>query len=116
MTDFLDTIERLLGEATPGEWRVPKKHARRLVDWRGFLIGKTFTHTKGINFEIPLDEAEANAALIGELKNNAPKLLAIARAAEAVLDRWDSPAWKDQPATAVFMNELRKALRGEASQ
>jgi len=31
-------------------------------------------------------------------------------AAQAVVDRWDTPLWKDVPATAVFINELRAAL------
>lgn len=46
---------------------------------------------------------EANARLIAA----APDLLA---AAVAVVDRWDSPIWKDQPATAWFINDLRKAI------
>lgn len=32
-------------------------------------------------------------------------------AARAVVDRRDSPKWKDQPHTAVFINALRKAIR-----
>jgi hypothetical protein len=31
-------------------------------------------------------------------------------AAQEVIDRWDSPLWKDAPATAVFINNLRRAL------
>lgn len=30
--------------------------------------------------------------------------------AQAVVDRWDTPLWKDVPATAVYINELRKVL------
>ena len=30
--------------------------------------------------------------------------------AQAVVDRWDTPLWKDVPATAVYINELRDAL------
>jgi hypothetical protein len=32
------------------------------------------------------------------------------QAAQAVIDRWDSPAWKDVPATAVYIADLRTAL------
>lgn len=32
-------------------------------------------------------------------------------AARAVIARWDTPAWKDAPATAVFINELHAALK-----
>ena len=35
-------------------------------------------------------------------------------AAQAVIDRWDTPLWKDVPATAVFIEQLRAAL-GEKS-
>ena len=31
-------------------------------------------------------------------------------AAQAVVDRWDTPLWKDVPATAVYINALRKEL------
>jgi hypothetical protein len=33
--------------------------------------------------------------------------------AQAVVDRWDTPLWKDVPATAVFINELRTTLTGD---
>jgi hypothetical protein len=29
---------------------------------------------------------------------------------QAVVDRWDSPLWKDQPHTAEFINALRQAI------
>lgn len=31
-------------------------------------------------------------------------------AAQAVVDRWDTPLWKDVPATGEFINALRTAL------
>jgi len=31
-------------------------------------------------------------------------------AAEAVIKRWDSPMWKHQEHTGVFIDELRKAV------
>ena len=31
-------------------------------------------------------------------------------AAQAVVERWDTPLWKDVPHTAVYINALRKAL------
>jgi hypothetical protein len=47
---------------------------------------------------------EANARLIAA----APDLFTAAR---AVVERWDTPAWTDAEPTAVFINELRKAIR-----
>lgn len=35
-------------------------------------------------------------------------------AAQAVVDRWDSPQWKDEPHTAEFINRLRRALEAPA--
>jgi len=32
------------------------------------------------------------------------------KAAQAVVDRWDSPTWKDLPNTGISINDLRKAL------
>jgi hypothetical protein len=31
-------------------------------------------------------------------------------AAQSVIDRWDSPSWKDLPATADYIHRLRKAV------
>ena len=37
-------------------------------------------------------------------------------AAQAVVDRWDTPAWKDVEPTAVFIGELREAIAREEAQ
>lgn len=37
-------------------------------------------------------------------------------AAQAVVDRWDSPKWKDEAPTADFINRLRLALANHAHQ
>ena len=46
-------------------------------------------------------EAEARPS------SSAPDLL---DAAQGVVDRWDSPSWKDQRPTADAINALRKAI------
>jgi len=38
------------------------------------------------------------------------------KAAQALIERWDSPAWKDQPHTAEYILTLRKALDAEIAQ
>ena len=38
---------------------------------------------------------------------------ALKTAAQHLIDRWDSPLWKDQPHTGVYIAELRKALADE---
>jgi hypothetical protein len=40
----------------------------------------------------------------------AERLTALVHAARAVVNRWDTPLWKDVPATAGFINRLRKLL------
>ena len=35
---------------------------------------------------------------------------ALRSAAQAVIDRWDTPLWKDVPATATYINRLRAAM------
>jgi len=37
-------------------------------------------------------------------------LIELKAAAQAVIDRWDSPSWKDLPATADYIHRLRKAM------
>ena len=37
-------------------------------------------------------------------------------AAQAVIDRWETPLWKDAPATAVFIADLRNALARDAGR
>lgn len=32
------------------------------------------------------------------------------KAAKAVVERWDTPLWKDVPATARYINDLRAAI------
>ena len=44
---------------------------------------------------------------IADLIAAAPELL---DAAIAVIERWDSPLWKDLPATAEYIGRLRKAV------
>jgi len=38
------------------------------------------------------------------------------KAAQDLIDRWDSPAWKDQPHTGEYIVALRKALEAEIAQ
>lgn len=40
----------------------------------------------------------------------APAPQGLRKAAQAVVDRWDTPLWKDVPATAVYIADLRAAL------
>jgi len=38
------------------------------------------------------------------------------KAAQSMIDRWESPDWKDTPHTAHYIAELRKALNAEIVQ
>ena len=39
-----------------------------------------------------------------------PAVPALLDAAKAVVDRWDTPLWKDVPATAQYINALRAEI------
>ena len=39
-----------------------------------------------------------------------PLVAAVVEKARAVVDRWDSPLWKDLRHTGILVNELRAAL------
>lgn len=56
---------------------------------------------------------------LGTSRKNADALSAaheriaeLERAANAVIERWDTPAWKDAKATAEVIGELRKVAKG----
>ena len=47
---------------------------------------------------------------IGAQPDHSEQHLELVSAARAVVERWDTPLWKDAPATAGFINRLRDAL------
>ena len=57
------------------------------------------------------DALQSQAERIKELEAEAEQLRT---AAQAVIDRWDTPHWKAVPATAEYIGRLRAAL-GEKS-
>ena len=62
-------------------------------------------------------EDDANEILSDIRAATAPKNCdALVKAAQAVIDRWDTPAWKDVEPTATFINELRKQVAAHRAQ
>lgn len=49
-------------------------------------------------------------ALLAELEAARAEIERLREAGQAVVDRWDTPAWKDAPPTADAINKLRAAL------
>lgn len=66
--------------------------------WQDAYIG--WIHRAGIASRAALKAQPAPTDAQGELQ----------AAAAAVVARWDSPKWKDEPHTAVFIDRLRNAL------
>lgn len=50
-----------------------------------------------------------------EIKRLNQKLALIIEVSKSVVARWDTPLWKDAPATAIFINELRAVSDGAVS-
>jgi len=49
------------------------------------------------------------------IERQAAEIERLRGAAQALIDRWETPLWKDVPATAVFIANLKAALTGEES-
>jgi len=64
------------------------------------------------------ESSEAFSALAwkleGERNEALNKLAKITKAAEAVIDRWEQPAWKDTEPTGAVIYRLRDALGRDA--
>ena len=68
-----------------------------------------------MSFGISLDSFERLAVEVNrinavEIKTLTAERDALKVAAQAVVDRWDSPLWKNQQHTGNYTNDLRKAL------
>ena len=69
-------------------------------------------HSEGILYEIV--QASFARKLERERNEAREKLAKITKAAEAVVDRWEQPVWKDTEPTATVIYRLRDALGREA--
>ena len=45
-----------------------------------------------------------------DLQSREREIEELREAAQALVDRWETPLWKDAPATATFIHRLRDAL------
>lgn len=90
-TPDLEELERLLANATPGDWVAAAKPSR-IVGWP--IVSQQGRAIGSVNYVDPAgfapanaalnDEAKANAALIVALRNAAPSLIATAREIEGL--------------------------------
>lgn len=64
-------------------------------------------HAPGVTM---LDQFHAALAALRAQPDHSEQHLEMVAAARAVVERWDTPLWKDAPATAGFINRLRDAL------
>lgn len=49
------------------------------------------------------------------LEQHKQAMAPLVEAAQSVVDRWDSPLWKDLPHTGEFIDKLRQALAAHSS-
>ena len=87
-----------MADHTKEPWLCDKRTVYALNEKSGRIFSEFVQgcHTSG-------SEIEANVRMIAA----APELL---DAAIAVIERWDSPLWKDLPATAEYIGRLRQAV------
>jgi hypothetical protein len=105
MTDnnVLATLERLLGEATPGPW---EHHTLAVTNGRETILQTGISNS----FRPPRPrECEANAALIVLIRNAAPALVEVAKAARRQYQvRVD---WAGVDETLAADEQMKAALR-----
>lgn len=78
-------------------------------------IGPSVSETKP-SFDEPAyrGSSEASQHHSGDLEPGSSEA-SLKDAAQAVIDRWETPAWKDAPATAVYVNTLKSAVQRSAA-
>ena len=84
---------------TPGPWKAVDKRPNS----PGFSI---FSGSQYIGF-IGDSDSKTNCAGNAHLIAAAPELL---EALEQIIDRWDTPLWKDATGTAEYINAARKIV------
>lgn len=55
---------------------------------------------------------ETQVSDVEKIRQLERELADLKEAAQAVVERWDTPSWKDVPYTAVYINRLRATLLG----
>ena len=57
-------------------------------------------------------ERTANSELVKQLEDERFKQKQLRDVAQQLIERWDTPLWKDAPATGNYINRLRHAFNG----
>ena len=104
---LLADLKSSFAESTQGEWQKGAT-THHTVTETGYKIAE-FHHASDAQF---CDTAhKLMPEIIGTLEVQAKRIAELEQAAQAVVDRWDTPSWKDVPATAEYINRLREALK-----
>jgi len=122
----IDHIEKLLAEATPGPWIAAAKPST-VVGWpvvasSGRSIASlNYVHHSAIDPKVPGDDAfnresAANAALISELRNQAPTLIAEIRQLREGLEQIAGNNWKDQSRARHVARALLSPTKGKMGE
>ena len=80
-----------------------KLSGARVIDYRDFL---DFSSNYQIVFTLPQLTKLVELVVVRTLHDDTELI----SAAKAVIERWDSPLWKDLPHTGEAINRLRKAI------
>lgn len=92
-----------MSKHTPGPWQYRRSSTSSTDYYEIIPAGELGGWKDGRYLSVSGAIDEHDARLIAA----APDLL---EAAEAIVARWDSPLWKDQPHTGTFIDQLRAAI------
>lgn len=96
----LDALDALEQRATPGEWRIKGKSREAPI-----MAGDEYVHERGDYYPSALSDEDA--MLVVAIRNAAPDLIAVAKAAVVMNDAWDC----SEDVYAVAERNLRAAVR-----
>ena len=102
-----DHVEDKLGMVPikPGNWPEDSSHENGNYECKCCHCGATFYgHKRRVTCKVCASPAPDHSAGVGGMVS----------AAKAVIQRWDSPLWREQTSTAALINDLREAVNALA--
>ena len=100
MSTQTDTIRKALTRAINDEWT----EEGVIVELQEALAALSEMEARPTDLLMTANDAQVSSSATPKEGEE------LVRAAQAVVDRWDTPLWKDVPHTGEFIGKLREAL------